>query len=109
MNEQRNYVRFEIANRRKLMSQTQRKLEKLKIFEKKFRIKVSVMIVQKIHNFEEMIVDEQSGDFLFLSVIDFFIDLNFFDSLLVALMNGFFLSFDLNFFDDNRSKKLDNA
>ena len=98
----------EIVKRRKLMFQTQRKFEKLKTLEKKFRIKISVMITRKIHNFEKMIIDKQRDDFLFSSVIDFFIDLNFFDALFVVLMNDFFLSFDLNFFDDNHSKKFDN-
>ena len=52
LNKQRNYVRFEIAKRRKLMFQTQRKFEKLKILEEEFRIKVFAMIARKIHNFE---------------------------------------------------------
>ena len=56
-----------------------------------------------------MNVDEQRDDLNFSSVFDFFVDLNFFDLLLVALMNDSLLSFDLDSFDDNRSKKFDNV
>ena len=48
------------------MFQIQRKFKKLKIFEKKLRIKISVMIAGKTHNFKKMIVDEQRDDFCFL-------------------------------------------
>ena len=72
----------------------------MKILEKKFRIKAFVMIIRKTYNVEKMIVDEQRHNF-FLFVFDLFINLNFFDSLFIVLMNDFFLLFDLNFFDDN--------
>ena len=72
MNEQRNYVRFEIAKRRKLMFQIQRKFEKLKILEKKIRIKVFVMIIRKIHNLKKMIVDKQRDESFYLVCYRFF-------------------------------------
>ena len=55
-----------------------------------------------------MNVDEQRDDFLFSSISNLFIDLNFFDFLLAALMNNSSLSFDLNSFDDTRLKEFDN-
>ena len=72
------------------MSQIQRKFEKWKILEKKLRIKASVMIIRKIHNLKKMIVDKRRDDSFFSFVIDFFIDLNFFDSLFVVLINDSF-------------------
>ena len=82
---------------------------RLKKVQKFLRNKVLEIIVREFYNMEKMNVDEQRDDLNFSSVFDFFVDLNFFDSLLAVLMNNFFLSFYLNSCNDNRLKEFDNV
>ena len=78
------------------------RLSHLRDFEIKFQTKINKMIVRESENIKKMKIDKLSAEF-----IDIFFDFEFFDFVLTALLNDFFVfSLSLNSFDDSHSKAL---
>ena len=110
LDKERERLRKEIAKRRQLVSTAQRELEQLEEAQEKLRTRACAMIAREAQNLEEMEVDNQRGGLNSPPVSVSFLDLDFSDPALAALVDDpSLLPFDLGSFGGSHSREPGNA